>query len=261
VISVIVPTRNAAGTIDACLDSLAAQNFRDFELCIVDAQSSDDTVARIDARRSAIGREVRVISEPDRSVYDAMNKGIASSGGEWLYFLGADDALFDADVLGDMAREMRTNDADVLYGDVIFRDSGERYSGEFTLERLLFDRNICHQAIFYRRSVLEQHGGYSRRYPIWADWELNIRLFRHPSLRARWVDRTIALYQPRSGVSRAEDPVFSKELPALLNNQLANLREERLALAKELAAVRRQLSDITSSPWYQAYRKISRWLR
>ena len=102
-ISVIVPTRNAASVIDACLESLRVQTYGGFEVLIVDAQSADETLDKVRAEAGRIGESLRCISEPDPGVYHAMNKGISIARHDWLYFLGADDVLHDPAVLADVA--------------------------------------------------------------------------------------------------------------------------------------------------------------
>lgn len=215
-ISIIVPTRNAGAELEACLSSLGDQRFTGYEVLVIDGQSTDGTLERVKAHA---GRHVRWLSEPDRGVYDAMNKGVDRARGEWLYFLGADDVLHDGEVLSDVAATVASADLDLVHGDVIEKRSGARYGGEFTLDRLLFEGNLCHQSVFYRRSLFERLGGYNLRYPIWADWEFNIRCFRHPGLRARWMNRVIAVYRERSGISREEDALLKKELPVFLKRE------------------------------------------
>lgn len=215
-ISVVVPTHNAESHVGRCLDSLCCQTFREFDVCVVDALSTDGTCDVVERYRSTSGMALSLWSGPDAGVYDAMNKGIALAKGDWLYFLGADDALYDPEVLAHVSKEMAAGDADLLYGDVVKRSHELREGGEYSLERLLFKGNICHQAIFYHRSVFDRIGTYSMRYPIWADWELNIRCFRHPGIRTRWLDRLIATCNDVTGLSREEDPVFRMELPATL---------------------------------------------
>jgi glycosyltransferase involved in cell wall biosynthesis len=224
-ISVIIPTRNAGSNIESCLRSLQAQRFARFEVCVIDATSSDATLDKVNAHAGRVGTALNCLSEPDSGVYDAMNKGISRARNEWLYFLGADDVLHDTEVFADVARVISAGNADLVYGDVVEKNSRRRYGGEFTLDRLLFKENLCHQSVFYHRSLFERLGGYSMRYPVWADWDFNIRCFRHPGLRARWLDRLIAIYREQSGVSQVADPVFRKELPLILMRENAVLRE------------------------------------
>jgi glycosyltransferase involved in cell wall biosynthesis len=242
-VTVIIPTRNAGSDIESCLASLAGQRLRDFEVCIVDAQSTDGTVERAGEYARRAGLNLSCVSEPDAGVYDAMNKGVGRSRSDWVYFLGADDALHDEQVLSDVARCIGGQGADIVYGDVIEKRSGARYGGEFSLDRLLFEGNLCHQSVFYRRSLFERLGRYSARYPIWADWDFNIRCFRDPGVRALWIDRLIAVYRERAGVSASEDPVLRRELPVFL------LRE---------AAARKSLGQKIAGAWRRVRSRLSR---
>lgn len=218
-ISVIIPTRNAGGDISNCLDSLQVQRFTDFDVHVVDAASTDGTLDLARHYSKKVGLGVRCWEEPKSDIYLAMNIGVSRSQGQWLYFLGADDLVHDPAVFEEVANCISTQEADFLYGDSIFKGSGRRHGGEFSLDRLLFECNICHQSIFYRRDVFARLGHFITRYPIWADWDMNIRCFRHPDIRTRWLDRTVAIYNDVSGASRQEDPVFGKELPVMLKQQ------------------------------------------
>lgn len=160
-----------------------------------------------------LGMTSRVLSEPDAGVYEAMNKGIACARGEWLYFIGADDTLHDDNVFKDMIRYLSNGGADVIYGDVIQKSDGQRYCGSSSWHRLILDRNICHQAIFYRRTVFENVGVFDERYRSWADWEFNIRCFRHPRIKTQWVNRKVAIYNNVTGISCQIDKELSLRLP------------------------------------------------
>ena len=211
-ISVILPTRNAAAHLGGCLESLRRQTFRDFEVCVIDA-CSDDGTGEVVSHMGRSGMTTRFMSGPDTGVYEAMNKGISCARGEWLYFIGADDVLHDDEVFTDLARFFSDEDVDIIYGDVVQRSDGRRYCGKSSWHRLILDRNICHQAIFYRRSVFEKLGNFDEMYRSWADWEFNIRCFREPDIQTRWVDRKIAIYNNTTGISCQVDKKLSARLP------------------------------------------------
>jgi len=212
--SIIVPTFNVADVIAACLASIRRQTCADFEVLIMDGESKDKTVEIVSRLANEFGGRMFVHCKKDTGVYDAMNQGISLAKGEWLYFLGADDRLHETDVLEKVAAGIQTRpDAGLVYGDVILRSDSSRYAGVFDLKRILHEKNICHQAIFYRRTVFNKIGGYNLQYRIWADWDLNIRCFQHPDLAHSHLDLVVADYNDRSGVSRVEDPEFRKLLP------------------------------------------------
>ena len=212
-ISVILPTRNAAVHLEACLESLRLQTFRDFEVCVIDACSEDKTREVVSRYMDLPGMSLRFLSGIDSGVYEAMNKGVARARGEWLYFIGADDVLYDDDVFTEMVRFLCADDADIIYGDVVQRSDGRRYCGRSSWHRLILDRNICHQAIFYRKTVFQKLGNFDVKYRSWADWEFNIRCFRNIDIHTQWVDRKIAIYNNVTGISCQVDRELSARLP------------------------------------------------
>ena len=180
-ISIIIPAFNAAAKIPACLESIGRQRFTNYEALVMDGQSSDITVALVDSYREK-HLNIHLHSEPDAGIYDAMNKGIVVAKGQWLLFLGADDELGDDEVLGDIAIILKEKNPDIAYGDVAlvgdtpFGKDGSIYGGIYDKLRLV-KTNICHQAIFYKRSVFDEVGVYNLAYPVCADWDFNQRCF------------------------------------------------------------------------------------
>ncbi|BDB42999.1 hypothetical protein IWGMT90018_34450 [Mycobacterium kiyosense] len=182
--SIIIPTFNVMSTLRACLNSIAVQTFRSFEVVLVDGGSTDGTMDVVENYRASFGQRLILHSGPDKGPYDAMNRGVGMASGAWLFFLGADDALYESDTLAKIANfASEQENADLIYGDVIMRSKGTRYAGIFDLDRLVFERNICHQAIFYRRELFSNIGPYNLRYRLWADWDFNIRCFFQPGTR------------------------------------------------------------------------------
>lgn len=181
--SIIIPTYNSEKYIGKCLESIRAQGCSDYEIIIQDGLSKDRTPDLIKEFIETNGDSTIILaSEKDNGIYDAMNRGIAKAKGSWLLFLGSDDHLYDDEVLGDIRTALQQSSVDMLYGDVKINGhshwaaDGEVYAGEFTREKL-FQKNICHQAIFYNRTIFEKLGSFETRYTVCADWDLNHRCF------------------------------------------------------------------------------------
>lgn len=212
--SIIVPTFNTAATLHACLESIARQTCCDFELVLVDGGSTDTTLDIAKSFAPALASRLVIHSGPDDGPYDAMNRGVGMATGEWLLFLGADDTLYEADTLTRVAAFIGEQEpSDLVYGDVVMISTGTRHAGAFDLDRLLFETNMCHQSIFYRRKLFAGIGPYNLRYRIWADWDFNIRCFSNPALIARYMDIVVARYNDLSGISSTVDKEFRKRLP------------------------------------------------
>lgn len=214
--SIIVPTFNSAATLQACIDSIVCQTCNDYELVLVDGGSTDGTLDIAEVFGTVLGERFIMYSGPDQGPYDAMNRGVGMANGTWLIFLGSDDTLYESDTLARVATFIRDHDpSDLVYGDVVMRSTGTRHAGVFDLDRLLFETNLCHQSIFYRRKLFEGIGPYNLRYPVWADWDFNIRCFSNPALITRYMDIVIARYNDMTGLSmrQSTDKEFRKRLP------------------------------------------------
>ena len=149
-----------------------------------------------------------------------MNKGLGLAQGVWLYFLGADDRLIDRNVLANLAPRLVAGQADLI-GNVSWGDTGRIYDFETDYRRLL-DSNICHQAIFTKKTVLERFGGFDLRYRAHADWEMNLRIFADADLKKVYVNRVIAAYC-LTGLSSAGDEVHAARRAALQKDWYAGL--------------------------------------
>jgi len=224
-LSIIIPSFQLGHELLGALDSISQQDFFNYEIIIVDGGSTDTTATVINESDLPI----YFLQEPDAGVYDAMNKGIKLAKGKWLYFMGADDRLAKG-VLNTIADYLQRNDVDIFYGNVTLTSNGNSYDGFFDLDKLLYKKNICHQAIFYGKHVFDKVGNYNLRYKIWADWDFNIRCFKHTELSVKYIDVTVAHYNDQYGVSSTYDKVFCHELPSYYLNTIAALENEKAGL-------------------------------
>ena len=189
--SIIIPTYNAELLLRPCLDSIICQTYISKEVIIVDSQSSDKTINIIEEYQKLFP-QLTYVSEPDRGIYDGMNKGINKATGQWLYFLGSDDCLDNPCILEKIARLIEVNKkCKIIYGNVLTSAEYVQTYKNHDYNKLI-NLNICHQAIFYHRSIFNKHG-YDLKYTICADWDLNLKVFRKPN-RPLYADINIAKY-------------------------------------------------------------------
>jgi glycosyltransferase involved in cell wall biosynthesis len=238
-ISVITPTFNSGAKIAATVASVLSQREGLYEFLVIDGGSTDDTLAHLRAQ----GPALRYLSEPDEGIYDAMNKGIRLTSGKFLYFLGAGDRLLPG-VLEAVAAEIRklpcqgqTPQPTLLYGNVDWSGSSRPFDGRFDRSKLL-RHNICHQAIFYQRSVFERLGFYNTRCRFLADWEFNIRCFNDRGIRKRYIPVRIADYEGGGKSTTMPDPAFWAELLRLSRGSLNAEQRTNLALKLDEAVWR-----------------------
>lgn len=174
-LSIIIATFNAAKTLSVALDSVLNQTFQDWECIIVDGASKDNTIEIV---KSYVERDsrFRYISEPDKGIYDAFNKGWKMAKGEWIHFLGSDDSLT---VEGMEALIKHSNDVDAIYGDTILLN-GKKQSFQYSkkdISKILNSSVMCHQSIIVRKTWIERLGGFDERYKLLADYDMMIRLY------------------------------------------------------------------------------------
>lgn len=212
-ISVVIVLYNAEKIIRATLDSLSLQSYRNYEVIVVDGKSTDSTMAIVDTYFNRFP-QLRVYSEKDNGIYDAMNKGIKLAKGDYLYFLNAGDVLFSSDVFQTVADNL--DGRSVYYGDAYTKDiSGGLHIfhiGHFSKYR--FARgNICHQTIFYPKEFISKEM-YNLDYRIYSDYVMNMRLWR--KVKFVYVNIPIIVYEG-GGISDVEiDYTFRKNKRRLI---------------------------------------------
>lgn len=214
-ISIVTPTYNSAEHIEACILNVAKQTYSNKEHLFIDNLSADGT-QEIVRKYACIYPHIRLISEKDKGIYDAMNKGIDLSSGNWLYFMGCDDAFVDNNVLTSIFASDKPENKDVIYGNVIWGKGGPLYDGQFTPLKLL-NKNICHQAIFFNRTLFDKLGLFEIKYIINADWEFNMRWFLRNDIRIHYTEQAIAVYNLRGYSSTINDLVFMENKQSLIH--------------------------------------------
>lgn len=179
-ISVIVAVYNRAPTLQQCLDSVIRQSYAHTQLIVVDGASKDGSAKIIESNRHKIDYWV---SEPDRGIYDAWNKGLAQARGDWICFIGSDDYLWDAGVLQKMAGQLALvpSEIRVVYGQIMLLDDQgrelEAIGKPWQQVRARFKELMClpHPAVMHRKDLFTQHGNFDANFRIAGDYDLLLR--------------------------------------------------------------------------------------
>lgn len=206
-ISIIIPSFQQASLLQRALESIEPQTFTDYEVIVMDGGSKDST-AEVVAKFSHL--PLRFYSEKDAGIYDAMNKGIALSKGEYLYFMGCDDRIASKDTLKNIFDIPNITANHVIYGDVLFPETGTVYYGEFNYYKL-YIYNISHQAILTRKDVFEKLGTFNTRYKALADYEFNMRWFDSVHVKRQYVPIVVAIYETTGFSSQYQDDAFATD--------------------------------------------------
>lgn len=203
-VSVITVCFNSAATLARALDSVAEQDWPKIEHIVIDGASTDGT-SEIIHRYGA--KLAQVVSEPDRGIYDAMNKGLDRASGDIICFLNADDCYTSGNVLSRVAAQMQTQELDALMGDVEFINKANphrivrRYrSDRFNPERLVWGWMPAHPALFFSKTVVQRVGRFKTDYRIAGDFEYIVRAFHGHDLRYRHLSEVL-VYMQTGGAS------------------------------------------------------------
>ncbi|MES2632417.1 MAG: glycosyltransferase family 2 protein [Pseudomonadota bacterium] len=210
-ITVVVAVLNAATNLAQCLESVAGQTYPAIELIVIDGGSTDGSVDIIRAHSNSIAYWV---SEPDRGVYDALNKGIAASTGDWICVIGADDFFRSNDALALLAPTLASCDADLklVYASLAIFD-GERElctlgagAWQDPNPRLTEVAAVPYPGLMHRRSWFDQYGLYDPSFKIAGDYELLLRGRRVE--RALFVPGLVTVGMRLGGVSNHSGTAF-----------------------------------------------------
>lgn len=182
-ISLITATYNSAATIADTMESVLAQTYKDIDYWIIDGASTDETMAIVKSYEERFQGRLHYLSEKDRGIYDAMNKGISRCSGEIVGILNSDDFFTSDDVLKSIVNAF-TDEIDAVYADLHFirgneRDKVIRYysSALFRPFWMRYGFVPAHPTFYARKGIFDKYGLYSLDYKIAADFEMLVRLF------------------------------------------------------------------------------------
>lgn len=183
-ISIITATCNSGSTLRDTIESVLRQTYHDIEYIVVDGASKDGTLDIVREYEPIFGGRMRWISESDRGIYDALNKGVKMATGEVVGFLHSDDFFTSPDVIEKLAGELKGNSAvDAVYGDIHYvsdknLDKCIRYysSAYFRRWMMLFGFMPAHPSFYCRKEIYERFGVFSLSYQVAADFECLLRL-------------------------------------------------------------------------------------
>ena len=222
-LSIVTAVYNGVDTIAEALASVGAQQDVAVEHLVLDGGSTDGTSDLLRARQGTLGQ---LVIEPDRGIYDALNKGFARATGEVVGLLHADDLFAHERVLADVAAAFSDPAVEAVYGDLQYvrRDDPTQVvrqwrSGAFSRRQLRLGWMPPHPTLFLRRSTLERVGPFDLSYRIAGDYEFILRLFKDQTLRV--------VYLPEVLVKMRVGGVSNRSLANLWRKSSEDLRAMR----------------------------------
>ena len=218
-VSIITIAYNSAGTIEDTIKSIVAQDYSNIEYIIIDGGSTDKTLSIVDKFKDSI---TTIISEPDKGIYDAMNKGIQNATGDIVGILNSDDIYANKKVVTHIVKAIGTKDS--IYADLVYvgRDNTDkitRYWKSGKYRKGIFKTGWMppHPTFFIRKSCYDQYGTYNLRLKSAADYELMLRMLHKHNISVTYLPEVITKMR-----------VGGQSNVTLLNRLKAN-KEDRLA--------------------------------
>lgn len=245
-VSIITVVFNGAEFVRDCIESVLNQTYTDIEYIVVDGKSTDGTVAIVQSYGTKIAR---FISEPDKGLYDAMNKGIQLATGDVVGLLNADDFYRHDRVIENMVATFKRTDSDAVYGDMLYVDRTDtqklkRYwrSGWYSENAFLWGWMPGHLSFFAKRWMYQQYGLFRLDMKSAADYELMLRFIHKHKAKLAYMDE-VTIVMRVGGISNSS-----------LQNRLRANREDQLAW--QLNGLKPYLFTF----WLKPLRKIKQYI-
>ena len=212
-LSIITINYNNLEGLKRTYDSVVSQTCQDFEWIIIDGGSTDGSKEFIEEHQTHFAYWC---SEPDKGVYNAMNKGITKAKGEWMNFMNSGDCFYDENTLKKIFSE--SLNADLVYGDWVreYHDREEmKEAPKKAFSVTVFFENVCHQAMFIRSGILKKRG-YDEDMKILADWKRWIEMSLD-GCSFQYVHVTVCRFEAETGLSERWNELHKQEVDVLLD--------------------------------------------
>ena len=194
VFSIVIATFNSEKYINQTLNSIKNQNFKNFELIIVDKNSSDKT---IDIIKKYKFKNIKIIRKNDKGIYDALNIGIRNSKGAIISILHSNDQFFKKTVLNDVNDAFKLNDVDIIYGDLVYYDKKMkkllRYWKSGNFKNFSFNKGWSppHPSFFVKRKIYLKYGLYKTNIGTSSDIELMYRFLQKKNISFKYLNKIL----------------------------------------------------------------------
>ncbi len=221
ILSIITINRNNVSGLDKTIHSVLSQSTTEFEYIIIDGASNDGSVETIRRYADCFGERLKWVSEPDKGIYNAMNKGISMASGEYVQFLNSGDCLFADDVVEKMCKALSDSGyPPILYGnmlkdmpDGLLRD--KCFAGQEISLLGLYIGTLNHSPAYIRKSLFDKYGLYDESLRIVSDWKWYMKAIIFGGEKPVYTDLDVTLFD-MNGISETNKELDKAERVSVL---------------------------------------------
>lgn len=250
-LSIVTINRNNAVGLEKTLLSVASQSFKDFEYIVIDGASNDSSVDVIKSHESDFTR-LRWVSEPDMGIYNAMNKGLRMTSGDYIQILNSGDCLAAPDVTERMLIELeKVGNPSILYGNMIkCFPNGRRmvdkcFAGQEITMLGMYTGTLNHDPTYIRRDMFEKYGYYDENLRIVSDWKWYLQAIILGGEKPQYTDINVTLFD-MSGISETNKDLDRAERKQVLEQLFS---KAVLADYEKYAFPMEQIKRLQRYPW------------
>ena len=230
-VSLITATYNSVKTFEMCANSVLNQTYSNIEYIIVDGQSDDGTIELL--KSMAITHEnINWISEADKGIYDALNKGLSQATGDIVGFVHSDDFLSNNNIIASIVESFIATDADGVYGNLhyVAKDNTNKIvrnwvSKQYKLKLLKQGWMPPHPTLYLKKKIYDTYGGFDLNFKIAADYDFILRIFKQTHLKFYYLPKTIVKMRVGGASNRSIKNITQKtkeDYTAVRKNQIGN---------------------------------------
>lgn len=252
-LSIITINRNNAEGLKRTIESVFSQSYKNFEYIVIDGASTDES------REVILDNEENIsywVSEKDKGIYHAMNKGIKACSGDFVLFLNSGDFLYDNNVIENVIENL-SDENEIVYGDVLLRSEKNNWEKiQIHPEELRFSyfysQTICQQACFIKKSLFEKTFYYNEEYKIVSDWEFFIYAIFIARAKTKKINQVISIYDA-TGISGNTNfrPLATAERQKTIDTYFRLYREDYQELISHGSNRSQQLVEIEKSKFFR----------
>lgn len=230
-VSIITAVYNSEKTIDTCMQSVLNQTYPDIEYIIVDGGSNSETLSKLNAAAEKYPN-IKLSSEPDKGIYDALNKGVVKATGDIVGFVHSDDFLADTTIIASIVEAFKTQSVDGVYGDLhyVALENTDKVirnwiSQPFSYKLLKSGWMPAHPTLYLKKSVYDAYGMFDLNFKIAADYDFILRIFKQTDLNFSYLPKTIVKMRVGGASNKSLKNILQKskeDYRAIKTNQTGN---------------------------------------